>query len=131
MNNLEDEKNGKNVKNVKSDDEISSRRSSRLNTAQDMINANNIFVSVAMSDTYEQLADILYRRAQAKLVYTRLEVDKGIQLLHSALDDAVRASDILPADIEYQLLVVSCYLRYTLYIDLYIHIYIYIYACFT
>eukprot|EP00981_Chlorochromonas_danica_P004577 scaffold912_cov187-Ochromonas_danica.AAC.55 len=57
-------------------------------------------------DIEEQLADTLYKRAQAKLI-----LDSNPANISSALEDASRAASLIDEDDDYQLVTATCYIR--------------------
>lgn len=60
----------------------------------------------------EQLAETLFKRAQAKLMVSQDAVN-----VESALADAVKSSSFMPEDDDYQMVIATCYIRLNRYND--------------
>lgn len=60
----------------------------------------------------EQLAETLFKRAQAKLMVGQDAVN-----VESALADAVKSSSYMPEDDDYQMVIATCYIRLSRYND--------------
>lgn len=60
----------------------------------------------------EQLAETLFKRAQAKLMVSQDAVN-----VESALVDAVKSSSLMPDDDDYQMVIATCYIRLNRYND--------------